>query len=104
MRVDIAMCAKAGYMYHCSIFYVRVTKPTITCLAAVILPYAERTGGLAKSLQPLPSMTQSQLACAAGTVKDVVGRDLAKLPAAGVVALSSGRIVRINEARLRNFL
>lgn len=49
-------------------------------------------------------MTQSDLARSAGTVNDVVGRDLAVLQAAGAVDLSYGRVVRIDEVRLREFL
>jgi CRP-like cAMP-binding protein len=98
-----AVCAQRARLLH-EMLYARVAKSTITRLAAVILPYAERTEGFAKSLQPLLSMTQRQLACAAGTVKDVVGRDLAALHAGGAVELCNGRVVRVNEARLRDFL
>lgn len=97
------VCAQRSRLLH-EMLYARVAKPTISRLAAVILPYATRSDGLAKALQPLPWMTQSQLACAAGTVNDVVGRDLAVLQAAGAVDLHHGRIARIDEVRLRRFL
>jgi CRP-like cAMP-binding protein/uncharacterized protein (DUF2249 family) len=97
------VCAQRARLLH-EMLYARMTKPTINRLAAAILPYATRTEGFAKALQPLPSMTQGQLASLAGTVKDVVGRDLAALQAAGAVDLSGGRITRIDEARLRSFL
>lgn len=97
------VCAQHARLFH-EMLYARMTKPTINRLAAAILPYAMRTEGFAKTLQPLPSMTQSQLACLAGTVKDVVGRDLAALQAAGAIDLCGGRIARIDEGRLRSFL
>lgn len=97
------LCAQRARLLH-EMLYARMTKPTLNRLAAAILPYATRTDGLATTLQPLPSMTQGQLACLAGTVKDVVGRDLAALQHAGAIDLCGGRIARIDEARLRNFL
>jgi len=97
------VCAQRARLLH-EMLYARITKPTLSRLAAAILPYATRTEGLANTLQPLPSMTQSQLACLAGTVKDVVGRDLAALQAAGAIDLRGGRVARIDEARLRSFL
>lgn len=97
------VCAQHARLFH-EMLYARMTKPTINRLAVAILPYARRAKGLAKTLQPLPSMTQSQLACLAGTVKDVVGRDLAALQAAGAIDLHGGRIARIDEGRLRTFL
>jgi uncharacterized protein (DUF2249 family)/CRP-like cAMP-binding protein len=96
-------CAQRSRLLH-EMLYARVSKPTISRLAATILPYSTRNDGFSKALQPLPWMTQSQLARAVGTVNDVVGRDLAALQAAGAVDLRNGRIVRIDEARLRHFL
>jgi len=97
------ICAQRGRLLH-EMLYARIAKPTIARLAAIILPYATRTDGFGAALAPLTSMTQSQLARAAGTVKDVTGRDLAILHAAGAIKLRAGRISQIDEARLRAFL
>jgi CRP-like cAMP-binding protein/uncharacterized protein (DUF2249 family) len=97
------ICAQRGRLVH-ELLYARIAKPTITRLAAAMLPYAIRSDGFEAALPPLPGMTQSQLAHAAGTVKDVIGRDLATLHAAGAIKLRSGRVAQINEARLRTFL
>lgn len=97
------LCAQRARLLH-EMLYARMTKPTINRLAAAILPYATRTEGLAAVLPPLPSMTQAQLAALTGTVKDVIGRELTALRAAGAIDLCGGRIARIDEARLRHFL
>ncbi len=97
------VCAQRARLLH-EKMYARIAKPTISRLAGVILPYATQNEGLADALQPLRSMTQGQLARAVGTVNDVVGRDLTALEAAGAVQLCNGRIVRIDQARLRPFL
>lgn len=86
------------------LLYARVTKPTIARLSAVILTYTTAADGMEKALPPLPSLTQVRLASMVGTVKDVVGRDLAELRAAGALDLSGGRITSVNESRLRTFL
>jgi CRP/FNR family transcriptional regulator, cyclic AMP receptor protein len=82
----------------------RVTKPTVARLAAILLPYATHSEHMAPASLPLPFVTQVQLASMVGTVKDVIGRDLAELRAAGALALRAGHIVRIDESRLRAFL
>jgi CRP/FNR family transcriptional regulator, cyclic AMP receptor protein len=86
------------------LLYARAAKPTIGRLAAAILPYATRSDSMAPALFPLSSMSQVELARIVGTVKDVVGRDLAELREAGALSLSGGRITNINESRLRPFL
>lgn len=96
-------CAQRVRRLH-EILYAQLTRPTIARLAAAILPYAVRAERAAPAMPPLPSMTQTQLARAAGTVKDVTGRDLATLASYGAIELRKGKIVRIDETRLRGFL
>lgn len=86
------------------LLYARVVKPTISRLAAAILPYATQPHGLAEAIPSLQSVTQIQLARTVGTAKEVVARDLAELKSAGAVRLQRGRVVAIDEARLRRFL
>jgi CRP/FNR family cyclic AMP-dependent transcriptional regulator len=97
------ICAQRARLTH-EMLYSRVTKSTLARLAAALLPYATRATGPTRALDPLPSMTQSELASAVGTVKDVVGRDLSALRDAGAVDLRGGRVVRIDVAKLRTFL
>jgi uncharacterized protein (DUF2249 family)/CRP-like cAMP-binding protein len=82
----------------------RVSLPTIARIAAAILPYAPPDRGLAHALPPLPTITQVQLAAAAGTVKEVASRVLAELEEAGAIELVRGRVARVDRERLTQFI
>jgi len=56
-----------------------VSKPTLARVASALLPYAVPARGLERALPPLAQMTQSQVAAAAGTVKEVAARAIAEL-------------------------
>lgn len=74
--------------------------PIVARVATALLPYAQPAGGFTPVLAPLDSMTQVQLAAAAGTVKEVLNRALAELEAAGALRRRSGRITELNRAVL----
>jgi len=80
----------------------RISKPTITRLASMLLSYATPGKGLGPAHESLRFMTQSQLATAAGTVKEVAARDIARLRAAGAISCNGGRIVGIDSEKLRS--
>ncbi len=82
----------------------QVSRPTIARVAAAILPYAPPDRGLSPALPPLRTMTQSQLATAAGTVKEVASRVLAELAEAGAIELVRGRLARVDRERLSSFV
>jgi uncharacterized protein (DUF2249 family)/CRP-like cAMP-binding protein len=82
----------------------RVTQPTIARVAAAILPYAPPAAGLSPTLPPLRQMSQTRLAIAAGTVKEVVARVIAELEAAGAIQREGGHIARADRAKLVAFL
>jgi len=82
----------------------QISRPTISRLAAVIYPYASSSTGLAGVGGTLLHMNQTQLAIAAGTVKTVANRELAKLEAGGAIERRRGRIVKANRQRLSEFL
>jgi hypothetical protein len=80
----------------------RISKPTITRLASILLSYATPDGNPGRAHESLRFMTQSQLAAAAGTVKEVAARDIARLREVGAIACDSGRIVGIDPEKLRS--
>ncbi|MBC5828935.1 MAG: hypothetical protein GIW98_01925 [Candidatus Eremiobacteraeota bacterium] len=50
-------------------------------VASALVVYAPPKDGLHPALPPLPSITQTQIAVAAGTVKEVAARAIAELEA-----------------------
>ena len=85
-------------------FCAQISRPTISRLAAAILPYAPPTRGLSPVCGSLRLMNQTQLATAAGTVQTVANRELAKLEQAGAIERRRGRIVRADRGKLAAFL
>lgn len=79
------------------------SQPIIRRLATVLLPYSAPDRGLSAALAPLPSMTQSQLASAAGTVKEVAARAIAELENGGALRRERGHIRFLDRARLLDF-
>ena len=67
-----------------------VAYPAIARVAAAILPYAAPDEGLVTPLEALQRITQSQLAVIAGTAKEVAGRAVAELEAAGALERTQG--------------
>ena len=68
-------------------------------LARFLLNFAEGTG-LRSADDPLPAMTQTQMAAAAGTVKEVVARLIAEFEADGALRRERGHIRYLNRQRL----
>ncbi len=79
---------------------VQGSMPIISRLAAVLVPYSTPDRGLAPALAPLPSMTQTQLASAAGTVKEVAARAIAELEIAGALRRERGHIRYLDRTKL----
>jgi len=79
------------------------SQPIIRRLASVLLPYSTPDRGLVDALPPLPSMTQTQLASAAGTVKEVAARAIAELEAGGALKRERGHIRYLDRTRLLEF-
>lgn len=77
-----------------------VSRTTTARVARVLLSYASPSDGLREALAPLPSLTQSELAMRAGTVKEVVSRALAELESAGALERKGGHIIALNRDRL----
>jgi uncharacterized protein (DUF2249 family) len=69
-------------------------------VANVLLAYAAPSIGLERALDPLPAMTQTELALSAGTVKEVVNRALSELEQAGALVREGGHIVKLDRAKL----
>lgn len=70
----------------------QATMPIIARVAQVLLPYAMPERGLALAMAPLPNMTQSQIAAAAGTVKEVAARAIADLEARALLKRERGHV------------
>jgi len=68
------------------------TLPILARIAGVLLPYAVPERGLAPASAALSSITQSQLAAAAGTVKEVAARAIAELESRDVLRRERGHI------------
>lgn len=81
-------------------FALLLAQPALARIATVLLPYAPPMDGLAPALEPLPTMTQPEIARLAGTVKEIVQRLFPKLEAENAIRRVGGRIVQVNRAEL----
>jgi CRP/FNR family cyclic AMP-dependent transcriptional regulator len=82
-----------------------VSKPTISRVAAALLPHAPTEFGLSPvDPKSIASLRLGQIAATAGTVKEVVARALTQLEAAGAIKRARGRIASIDRAKLANFV
>jgi CRP-like cAMP-binding protein len=78
----------------------QVSKPILVRVAGALLPYAPPAQGLDLALPPLPTMTQSQIAAAAGTVKEVAARAISELERMGAVRRERGHVRYLNRSKL----
>ncbi len=68
-----------------------------------VAPVADAVGGSVRNHQPeLRRWTQQEMAVHLGTVRDVVGRELRTMEAAGILRLERGRIVLISREALED--
>ncbi|HKU81094.1 MAG TPA: DUF2249 domain-containing protein [Candidatus Tumulicola sp.] len=81
-------------------FAAQISLSATARVAAALLSYATPVLGLADALDPLPAMTQVEVAVSAGTVKEVVSRALADLEAVGAIERVSGHIARLDRGKL----
>ena len=81
-------------------FAAQTSLPTVARVAAALLPYAGPQPGLQPVLPSFRSVTQAQLATAAGTVKEVVSRILTELEESGAIRREGGRIVSVDREKL----
>ncbi|MDP9111841.1 MAG: DUF2249 domain-containing protein [Candidatus Eremiobacteraeota bacterium] len=82
----------------------QVSQPIIARVARALLPYAVVDAGLRPSLPPLSAMTQSQIAAAAGTVKEVAARAICELENRGALRRERGHIVYLDRVGLVNII
>ena len=78
----------------------QVHQPILSRVANALLPYAAPERGLHPSLPPLSTMTQTQVAAAAGTVKEVAARAIAELERAQALRRERGRIAYLDRSTL----
>lgn len=78
----------------------QVSQPIIARVAAALLPYAAPERELHPAMPPLPTMTQSQIAAAAGTVKEVAARAIAELERVQALRRERGHIRYLDRSRL----
>lgn len=83
--------------------FAQATEPVTNRIASFFLQYATPTTGLAPALPPLPTMTQSQIAAATGTVKEVAARAIARLEEAGGVQRERGHVRYLDRSVLESF-
>lgn len=78
----------------------QVHQPIIARVSIALLAYAAPERGLHPALPPLVHMTQSQVAAAAGTVKEVAARAIAELERAGAIRRERGHIAFLDRTKL----
>ncbi|MDE2481945.1 MAG: helix-turn-helix domain-containing protein [bacterium] len=78
----------------------QATLPIVARIASVLLPYAMPEDGLSQAVSPLPTMTQAQIAAAAGTVKEVAARAIAELENHAVLKRERGHIRYLDRQKL----
>lgn len=72
-------------------------------VAKFLLGYARTSIGMTRGLPGVESLSQAQIAAAAGTVRDMAARALLRLKNANAVELDRGRVRAIDRARLEAF-
>ena len=81
----------------------QVSMPTIGRVAAALLPYASPERGMHPALPPVTMLTQTQLAAAAGTVKEVAARAIAELEAKSALRRERGRVHYLDRNKLLEY-
>lgn len=80
------------------------SRPIIARIAGVLLPYAVPGRELVPAVTTLGSITQSQIAAAAGTVKEVAARAIAELETRGALRRERGHIRYLDRNRLLDII
>jgi CRP-like cAMP-binding protein/uncharacterized protein (DUF2249 family) len=75
-------------------------QPIVARVALALLPYAPAQKGMVHAAAPLPTMTQAQLAAAAGTVKEVAARAIADLEDRGALRRERGHVRFLDRSKL----
>ena len=83
--------------------FAQATEPVTNRIASFFLQHATPTAGMALALPPLQTMTQSQIAAAVGTVKEVAARAIARLEQAGGVRRERGHVRYLDRSILETF-
>ncbi|MEO9170738.1 MAG: DUF2249 domain-containing protein [Candidatus Aquilonibacter sp.] len=81
-------------------FAAHLSQTTTARVAQALLAYASPEIGLRDALDPLPTLTQNEIAMRAGTVKEVVSRALAELETAGALRRDGGHIAALDRVKL----
>lgn len=82
----------------------QVSQPIIARVASALLPYAAPERELHPALPPLPTMTQAQIAAAAGTVKEVAARAIAELERVQALRRERGHIRYLDRSKLLSMI
>lgn len=80
------------------------SRPIIARIAGVLLPYAVPGRELVPAVASLSAITQSQIAAAAGTVKEVAARAIAELESRGALRRERGHIRYLDRNRLLDII
>jgi CRP-like cAMP-binding protein len=78
--------------------------PILARIARVLLPYAMPERGLVPASPSLSTITQSQIAAAAGTVKEVAARAIAELEARSALQRERGHIRYLDRQQLMELI
>ena len=103
-ETDFLLALSASNSQHnralASALAAQVSKPILSRVATALLPYAVPERGLHVAMAPLPTMTQAQIAAAAGTVKEVAARAIAELERMQALRRERGHIRHLDRSKL----
>jgi len=101
---EFLMSLAAGISQHtrtlASALAAQVSQPILARVASALLPYAAPERNLHPALPPLATMTQAQVAAAAGTVKEVAARAIAELERVQALRRERGHIRYLDRVKL----
>lgn len=102
MELQIAMSRVAVQRFRSLsvAFGASLSLPMPSRVALALLPYAAPEAGMQRALAPLSSMTQSEVAVAVGSVKEVVARTISVLEAKNGLRRKQGHIAFLDRSRL----
>ena len=80
------------------------TLSIIARIAQVLLPFSAAERGLSPAVDPLPHLTQSQIAASAGTVKEVAARAIAELERLELLKRERGHVRYLDRQKLADFI
>lgn len=96
----LAACVAQRHRALADAIVEHLTQPILSRVAAALLPFAVPEQGMQAALPPLATMTQSQIAASAGTVKEVAARAISELERREALRRERGHVRYLDRVRL----